>query len=469
MTTMNFDKLFEPIQIGTMELKNRIAMAPMNMGYTDPMGYPGDQVLAWYATRARGGFGLLITEAVMINPHAWYGGESMNVSHFTDYRFYRFWGKVLDTVHSYDRCKMCIQLSPGWGRQGHPHVTSPEVYPAAPSPVPVHIDLRDIMANKGWETQLKKRVANPSANAVDFTELIKMSDEEYYSPENQLALKQMVMGISPELYNVLWRESPREITIPEIKEMEDRMAIQTEEAFKLGFDAVEIHSPHGYLIHQFLSPIMNHRVDEYGGSLENRARFLTNIITKIRERVGRDKPVWCRLSGADLMPGGATHEDQCRVAAMCRDAGVDAIDISQGSYQTAGTTFAYAGEGNFTRWAKGFKEATGLPTIAPNFINPETCLKAMTEDSLDIVSLGRQAIADPFWPAKVKEGRIKDIVKCTRCQQCYSTFLFNQWTTCQVNPTAGRERFLPELWMKGSKLESRIAKFTARAKDLPQI
>jgi 2,4-dienoyl-CoA reductase-like NADH-dependent reductase (Old Yellow Enzyme family) len=89
---------------------------------------------------------------------------------------------------------------------------------------------------------------------------------------------------------------------------------------------------------------MNHRVDEYGGSLENRARFLTNIITKIRERVGRDKPVWCRLSGADLMPGGATHEDQCRVAAMCRDAGVDAIDISQGSYQTAGTTFAYAGE-----------------------------------------------------------------------------------------------------------------------------
>ena len=86
----------------------------------------------------------------------------MNVSHFTDYRYYRFWGKVLDTVHSYDQCKLCIQLSPGWGRQGHPHVTSPEVYPAAPSPVPVHIDLRDLMANKGWETQLKKRERSPS-------------------------------------------------------------------------------------------------------------------------------------------------------------------------------------------------------------------------------------------------------------------------------------------------------------------
>jgi len=325
------------------------------------------------------------------------------------------------------------------------------------------------MANKGWETQLKKRVATQAAGAIDFSELIKMSDEQYYAEETQLALRHMVMSVSQELHDVIWRETPREITLVEIKELEDRMAVQAEEAFKLGFDAVEIHSPHGYLIHQFLSPIMNQRVDEYGGSLENRARFLTNIITKVRERVGKDKPVWCRLSGADLMPGGASHEDQCRVAALCRDAGVDAIDISQGSYQTAGTTFAYAGEGNFSRWAKGFKQATGLPTIVPNFINPESCIKAMTEDSVDIVSLGRQAIADPFWPAKVKEGRIKDIVKCTRCQECFSTFIFNQWTTCSVNPTAGRERLLPELWMKGSRLESRIAKYKARAEGLPQI
>jgi len=126
------------------------------------------------------------------------------------------------------------------------------------------------MANKGWETQLKKRAAGPSATAIDFSELIKMSDEQYYAEETQLTLRQMVRGISPELHDVIWRETPREITMAEIKEMEDRMALQAEEAFKLGFDAVEIHSPHGYLIHQFLSPIMNKRVDEYGGSLENR-------------------------------------------------------------------------------------------------------------------------------------------------------------------------------------------------------
>lgn len=465
---MSYSMFFEPISIGTMELKNRIAMAPMNMGFTDPMGYPGDQVLAHYATRARGGFGLIITEAVMINPHPWWGGEAMNVSTFTDYRYYRFWSKVVETVHNYDKCKICIQLSPGWGRQGHPHVNSPDVYPAAPSAIPLHIDLRNLMQNKGWETQLKKR-AGVEATAVDFNELIRMSDDMYFSDDVQTNLKKMFMVVSEELYHIIWREAPRELTIEEIVEIEDRMAAQAEEAFKLGFDAVELHTPHGYLLHQFLSPMMNKRIDEYGGSVENRARIVTNIIKKIRKRVGDEKPVLCRLSGADLQPGGVTHEEMCQVARLCKDAGVNAINISQGSYQTAGSTFAYQGEGDFSKWARGFKEATGLPTIAPNFVSPDAALKAMTEDSVDIISLGRQAIADPFWPVKVKENRVMDIVKCTRCQQCYSHFIFNKWLTCAVNPTAGYERFFPELWMNGSKFESRIAKFRKKAADLPQI
>ena len=194
-----------------------------------------------------------------------------------------------------------------------------------------------------------------------------MSDEEYYSPENQLALKQMVMGISPELYNIIWREAPREITIAEIKEMEDRMAIQTEEAFKLGFDAVEIHSPHGYLIHQFLSPIMNNRVDEYGGSLENRARFLTNIITKIRERVGRDKPVWCRLSGADLMPGGATHEDQCRVAAMCTGCGSGRHRYFPGKLPDRRLHLCLCRRGKFHPMGQGFQGGHGTSDHCTQF------------------------------------------------------------------------------------------------------
>jgi 2,4-dienoyl-CoA reductase-like NADH-dependent reductase (Old Yellow Enzyme family) len=466
---MSYNELFEPINIGTLELKNRIAMAPMNMGYNGPNGYPGDQVLANYATRARGGFGLLISEAVMVNPYPWQGGEIVNVSHLTDYRYYRFWNDVVQTVHSYDKCKICIQLSPGWGRQGHPPVDHPDVYPAAPSASPIHIDLRNVLSNKGWASQIRKEFFMKTGDAIDFDSITGMSDEEYFSDEVQNNLKKALMAISEVLYHNIWRESPRELTVSEIVDLEDRMAEQAKAAFVLGFDAVEIHSPHGYLIHQFLSPLMNKRADQYGGSIENRGRFLTNIITKIRDAVGKDKPVWCRLSGDDLQPGGVTHEEQCKIASLCKDAGADAIDISQGSYSTSGSTFAYHGEGDFSKWAKGFKDATGLPTIAPNFVTPDACVKAIKEDSVDIVALGRQAIADPFWPAKVKEGRVDDIVKCTRCQQCYMNLMRNRWLTCSVNPTAGRERFFPEIWIPGSNLSKRVDKFNKKAAGLPQI
>ncbi len=318
---MNFDKLFEPIKIGSLELKNRIAMAPMNMGYTDPLGYPGDQVLAHYATRARGGFGLLITEAVMINPHEWYGGDTMNVSHLTDYRYYRFWSKVVETVHSYDKCKICIQLSPGWGRQGHPPVSNPSVYPAAPSAVPLHIDLRNVLGNKGWMSQIKKNIKETTGADANFDELLKIPDEVYFSEEFQNNIKKMVMGTSDFLYHNIWREAPREITVEEIKELEGRMAAQAEAAFSIGFDAVEIHSPHGYLLHQFLSPMMNKRVDEYGGTVENRARFLTNIIRKIRAKVGNDRPVWCRLSGDDLSREGFPMKTSARLRLCARRRG----------------------------------------------------------------------------------------------------------------------------------------------------
>jgi 2,4-dienoyl-CoA reductase-like NADH-dependent reductase (Old Yellow Enzyme family) len=465
---MAYDELFEPIKIGSLELKNRVALAPMNMGYTGPLGYPSTQSLAYYATRARGGFGLIITEATMINPHRWWGGEVMNPARLTDYRYYRFWSEIIQTVQSYDGCKICIQISPGWGRQGHPHVESPDVPAAAPSPVPLHIDLRNLFSNKGWVKQVQ--MERPEAiEALKIDDLVKMSDEEYYSNEFQEFMKDAFSQAQPQMYPIFWRETPRELEIPEIIDLEDRMAAQARDAFMLGFDAVEIHSPHGYLIHQFLSPRSNKRKDLYGGSLENRARFLINIIKKIRTTVGSDRPVWCRLSGDDLLPGGITHVEMCKVATMCMEAGVNAIDVSQGSYETSGSTFAYDGEDDFTRWAPGFKEATGLPIIVPNFLTPECAVKAMKEKSVDIISIGRQSIADPFWPVKVKEGRVKDIVKCTRCQQCYRYFVSNKWLTCSVNPTAGRERFFPELWMRDSKLESRAEKFLKKAENLPFI
>ena len=468
---MSYEALFEPIQIGTMEVKNRIAMAPMNLGYTGPNGYHSDQATAWYAMRARGGFGLIITECVVMNPHRWGGQESLNPSLLIDERYYRFHSELTEMIHHFSDCKICIQLSPGWGRQGHPHSESRDCPAGAPSAIPMKTDLRNL--NKGWQRQmnrLAREFGGEEAEKIvpDFEQVSKMNDDEY--EEFRKWALETIGVMAPEMVHVVEGDTPRALTREEIIDLEDRFAVQASAAYKLGYDALEIHAPHGYLLHQFLSPRSNKRHDEYGGSLENRARFLTNIIVKTRAKIGPDKPLGVRLSGDELMPGGITHEEMKQVVALCKDAGVNFLNVSQGSYENPGAAFAPDGEDEFTRWAPGFKEASGgLPVITPNFINPETAEKAITSGKTDIISLGRQSIADPFWPAKVKEGRINDIVKCVRCQRCYMDLMTANWARCSVNPIVGKEKYYPELFLDTPKLQKKVDMFKKKAMGLPQI
>ena len=177
-----------------------------------------------------------------------------------------------------------------------------------------------------------------------------------------------------------------------------------------------------------------------------------------------------RLSGDELMPGGITHDEIKQVVSWCKDAGANFFNVSQGSYENPGAAFAPDGEDEFTRWAPGFKEASGgLPVITPNFISPETAMNAVKSGRTDMISLGRQAIADPFWPAKVKENRLEDIVKCVRCQQCYMNLIISHWLQCTVNPTAGKEKLYPELWLDTPKLQRKVDRFKEKAEGLPQI
>ncbi len=463
---MSYEALFEPIEIGDVTLKNRIAMSPMNMGFTGPMGYHGEQNTAWYAMRARGGFGLIITECVVMNPHRWQGSEILNPSLLTDYRYYRFHSEMTELIHEYNKCKIFMQLSPGWGRQGHPHVDSPDCPSGGPSAIPLEVDLRTL--NKGWEKQIRRIAPEISKMIPDFDEIRKMNDTEYQAFVKNIM--PAVANISPELYHTAFGDTPREMKISEIVDLEDRYAVQADAAYKLGYDGIEVHAPHGYLIHSFLSPRSNQRHDQYGGSLENRARFLLNIIDKTRTKIGKEKAFGVRLSGDELMPGGITHEEIKKVVAWCRDAGANFFNVSQGSYENPGAAFAPDGENEFTRWAPGFKEASGgLPVITPNFVNPETAEAAITSGKTDIISLGRQSTADPFWPAKVKEGRINDIVKCTRCQRCYMDLMTSNWARCSVNPIVGREKLYPELWLDTPGLEKKVTRFKEKIKNLPQI
>jgi 2,4-dienoyl-CoA reductase-like NADH-dependent reductase (Old Yellow Enzyme family) len=468
---MSYEALFEPIQIGNMEVKNRIAMAPMNLGYTGPNGYHSDQATAWYAMRARGGFGLIITECVVMNPHRWGGQESLNPSLMIDERYYRFHSELTEMIHHFSDCKICIQLSPGWGRQGHPHSESRDCPAGAPSAIPMKTDLRNL--NKGWQRQMKRLAREFGGEEAeklvpDFDQISKMNDDEYEGFRNWAL--ETISVMAPEMVHIVEGDTPRALTREEIIDLEDRFAVQASAAYKLGYDALEIHAPHGYLLHQFLSPRSNKRHDEYGGSLENRARFLTNIIVKTRAKIGPDKPLGVRLSGDELMPGGITHDEVKQVVALCKDAGVNFLNVSQGSYENPGAAFAPDGENEFTRWAPGFKEASGgLPVITPNFINPETAEKAITSGKTDIISLGRQSIADPFWPAKVKEGRINDIVKCVRCQRCYMDLMTANWARCSVNPIVGKEKYYPELFLDTPKLQKKVDMFKKKAEGLPQI
>ncbi len=463
---MDTSILFEPIQIGKIELKNRIAMSPMNMGYTGPEGYASEQTNAWYATRARGGFGLIITECVVANPYPWRGSDSLNPLLCDSQRKYRQLSQLADVIHSYKGTKVFMQLSPGWGRQGHPDMEHDNIAAGAPSAIPMEMDMRKF--NKGWAKQIKRMGIRLLDDLGGMEKIQGLNDAEY---EN---LKEIAFAYlqreAPQFFHVVKGNTPRELTIAEIEQLEDFMVEQACAAYHLGFDGVELHTPHGYLLHQFLSPRSNQRTDRYGGSTENRARVVTNILERVRKKAGPDKVLGCRLSGDELMPGGLTHEEACKMVKLFADAGANYFNISQASYENPGAAFAPDGEDDFTRWAPGFKAASGgLPIITPSFILPETAAAAISSGQTDIIALGRQSIADPYWPAKVKSGRSEDIMKCTRCQQCYMNLFESRWIRCSVNLTAGFEKYYPELWQNDGLLDARARKFMEKRANLPQI
>ena len=462
---MAYEALFEPITIGDVEMKNRIAMAPMNMVYSDPEGYNSEQWLAWYAARAKGGFGLIITDCVVVNPFTWRASDHLNPHLFLDERYGRGLGVLADNIHAFG-AKVFLQISPGFGRQGHASALTPHEPPGAPSAIPIKIDIRNF--NKGWFAQVKKMRPELAQilDAIGGVEgLQNLTDEEYTRLED--AIVPIMRQKDPGMVKVVYGEVPRELEIAEIVYLEERMADAAFDTLHYGFDGVEIHSPHGYLIHQFLSSRSNQRTDEYGGSLENRARFLTNIIRKIRERIGPDAALGARFSGDELMPDGVTHKEMCQFVELAAKEGLSYVSVSQGCYENPGA-FAPDGEGEMTKYAKGFKKASGgLPILTPNFRTPKVTAEAVSSGKTDVAMLGRAAIADPFWPAKLEAGREKDIVKCARCNLCYVNLFEHKWLQCEVNPTAGYEKYLPELWrLNAPGMKKKVDKFLKKADGL---
>ncbi len=227
--------------------------------------------------------------------------------------------------------------------------------------------------------------------------------------------------------------------------MIDAFARAAARAKKAGFDAVEIHGAHGYLLNQFLSPFSNQRTDEYGGSEENRSRFLLSTVSAVRKAVGSDFPVIIRISADELIRGGYDLEFMKRLAPRLVAAGGDAIHASVGVYSTPGnlSIASMDTEAGFNLFrARAIKEIVNIPVIGVGRINdPELAERVIAEGSVDLISFGRQHLTDPDFIGKAEAGRFEEIRRCVACNQgCIERLTFEMKSaTCTFNPECGKE------------------------------
>lgn len=370
----NFEKLFEPIKIGTMEVKNRLVMAPMVTNYAESDGSVNERFKAYHTARAKGGVGLIIVEATFVHPRGKGFSNELGIDKDT------LIGKLTeltDTVHEHG-AKIAVQLYHS-GRQSYSAVTGGQLF--APSPL-----------------------ACP------------------------------VCG-----------ETPLEMTKQDIEEIIAAFGEGARRAKAAGFDAVEIHGAHGYLIDQFLSPYSNKRTDEYGGTFENRARFPFEVLAQVRDTVGQDYPIIYRLSSEEFVEGGLTIEDTKKFATMLVDQGVDAIHVTGGVYETAAMIIQPAAvpQGVYVSNAAAIKDAIGsrVPVIVVGRIKePAMAADIIHDGKADMIAMARALLADPDLPSKLQAGTPEEIRLCIGCNQaCIDRLFQDQDIACLGNPLTGRE------------------------------
>ena len=388
-----YEKLFSEGKIGNCTIRNRIVMEPMGHHLADVNGETNDRTVAFYAERAKGGVGLIITEVVRVNDeHGMADLGQMSLA-----KDERMGGikKLADAVHGYGG-KIFLQLH-------HP-------------------------GNQG------------------FCEL--NGNEPMRTPS----------GVMSHATN----QPCRAMTVEEIHELEQDFAAAAKRAKDCGIDGVELHGAHGYLINQFLSPYTNKRTDEYGGSTENRMRFILEIYDAIREVCGPDYPVIARISVDEFLSmngldDGLKLEEGVQICKKLAEHGLDAIDVSAGIYETMNVSWEPAGyaQGWKSYLAKAVKEAVDVPVFCTSVIrDPGFAEKLLEDGTCDFIGSARQNFADPDWPNKAKEGRANEIRKCVSCLNCMECLFSADQTgipaQCAINIRAGDELKYKDLKKDGA-------------------
>ena len=355
-----------------MEIKNRLAVSPMVTNYCEKDGRATDRFVAYHEEKARGGWGLILTENYAITPDA--RGFSHVAGLYEDAQVAGH-ARVADAVHKHG-ARIVAQMVHS-GRQTN-HRMNTGVQVVAPSAIPC--------------------------------------------PDNQ--------------------ELPHALTVAEIGQLVSRFGDTALRIKRAGFDGVEIHGGHGYLIAEFLSPYVNKRVDEYGGILSNRLRFPREIIQDVRAKVGPDFPIFFRISSHEGMPGGRKLQDTRAIAMMLEEWGVDAIDITAGTYGDGYTVPSMAEE---HAWnvdsAAEIKKVVSIPVMIVGRINEPILAESILRSGMaDIVAMGRASLADPHLPNKAREGTFETIRQCIGCLQgCLGNLGLDKPISCLVNPELGYE------------------------------
>jgi len=235
--------------------------------------------------------------------------------------------------------------------------------------------------------------------------------------------------------------SPRALKVEEIQHIVRQFGEATRRVREAGCDGIEIHAGMGLLINQFLSPITNQRRDEYGGSEENRLRFILEILSEVRMLGGDDFTYLCRLSGQEFMDGGLTLNETTKIAKVIEAAGIDCINVQAGWHESpVPLVQSNVPPGAFIYLAEGIKKSVKIPVIAAYRItSPELAEEIISQRKADLVGMARALIADPELPKKAREGREEEIRPCIVCCRCLDRVLHDEPLYCSVNPRVGKE------------------------------
>jgi len=386
---MMFKNLFSPLQLGKVEVKNRISFQP-HLTNLAVKNLPSERQMYYWGERAKGGAGLIITEELTVHPTDMAYEKLIDVYHAEVVPGFR---KITDYVHQFDS-KIFAQLNHN-GQQGDGSLSRLPVW--APSPVP----------------------------------------------------------------DVLFRETPKAMEPEDIEEVARYFALSAEHVRQGGFDGVELQFGHSSLARQFLSPLTNHRQDEFGGSLENRLRAPLMFIAAVRRAVGKDFTLGVRMCADEMIPGGLDLAQVQEICAHFEASGlIDFMDLSIATFYNL-----YLVEGSMHTplgytipLAAGVREKLKIPVFCTGRINdPVMAEKVLEAGQADMIGMCRALICDPYLPKKAKEGRLEDLRYCIACNQgCIGRIGMNKTIGCVQNPAVGLEKDWGEGTLKPAPVKKKV-------------